>query len=163
MDLIIGVLGAVIGAFAGWFLNEWSTSRRERPKLCFQMVNTPESELIPKEYRTKTSESEFGIEIFNVGKTTVHLEHFSLCYENVILVDCFMEDVVALRPDERTTYTMMEQDTKALQRHCNQKRFEKCDVIAYTVDEKVIKGTLAVPIFAIRARDSRSAGNYLGE
>lgn len=60
----IGVIGVVIG----WGLNELTTTFRERPKLCFQMVSTPDDELTEKEYRVKESPSEHGIEIFNVGE-----------------------------------------------------------------------------------------------
>ena len=152
MDFVSGLIGTFFGTFLGWFLNEWSTSRKERPKLCFQMVGTPESELTEKEYRTKTSLSEHGIEIFNVGRTAVVLDQFSLYYKNETLVDCFLNDTErVLLPNQKIIYTLMEQEADALQYHCNQKHFEKCDVVAPSLDGKVIKGTLDVPLFAIRS------------
>ena len=152
MDFVSGLIGTFFGTFLGWFLNEWSASRKERPKLCFQMVGTQESELIEKEYRTKTSPSEYGIEIFNVGRTAVVLDQFSLYYKNETLVDCFLNDTErVLLPNQKIIYTLMEQEADALQYHCNQKHFEKCDVVAHSLDGKVIKGTLDVPLFAIRS------------
>lgn len=153
MELVVALVGAIIGAFVGWFLNEWSTARRERPKLCFQMTGTPEDELTEKELRTKTSASEHGIEVFNVGKNAFILDHFSLCYKEKIMVDCFIDEADRIiLPNENIVYTLMEQDADALQYHCNQNRFEECDVIAYSVDGKKAKGKLEVPVFALRSK-----------
>lgn len=152
MELVIALVGTVIGAFVGWFLNEWSASHREQPKLCFQMTSMPEDELTEKELRTKTSASEHGIEVFNVGKNAFILDHFSLCYKETILIDCFIEeDKRMILPNENVVYTLMEQDANALQYHCNQYHFEECDVIAYSVDGKKVKGKLEIPLFALRA------------
>lgn len=152
MELVIALVGAVIGAFVGWFLNEWSTFRRERPKLCFQMTGMPEDELIEKKFRIKESASEHGIEIFNVGKNTFILDHFSLYYKETILVDCFIDESKrVILPNKNVVYTLMEQEVNALQYHCNQYHFEECDVIAYSVDGKKAKGKLKVPLFALRA------------
>lgn len=159
IELVIALVGAIIGAFAGWFLNEWSTTRRERPKLCFQMTGTPEDELTEKEFRTKTSASEHGIEVFNIGKNAFILDHFSLYYKGKILVDCFMDEAKrVILPNERAVYTLMEQDADALQYHCNQHHFEECDVIAYSVDGKKAKGKLEVSLFALRANFTDSCG-----
>ena len=113
---------------------------------------TPETELIDKEYRTKTSLSEHGIEIYNTGKNPFILESFELCYKNKLLVDChIVENAKVLMPSESFTYTLMEQEADALQHHCNQEKFETCDVTAYSVEGKKIKTKLWVPLFYIRA------------
>ena len=159
MELVIALVGAIIGAFVGWFLNEWSTSRRERPKLCFHMTGTPENELIEKEYRTKTSASEYAIEVFNVGKNAFILDRFSLCYNGKTLVNCFIDDAKrVILPNDSIVYTLMEQDADALQYHCNQYHFGECDIIAYSVDGKKVKGKLEVPLFALRASFTESYG-----
>jgi hypothetical protein len=54
-------------------------------------------------------------------------------------------------PSESFTYTLMEQEADALQHHCNQEKFETCDVTAYSVDGKKIKTKLWIPLFYIRA------------
>lgn len=159
MELVIALAGAIIGALVGWFLNEWSTFRRERPRLYFQMTGISEDELIERELRTKTSASEHGIEVFNVGKNDFRLDHFSLYYKNKILVDCFMDkEKQGILPNEYAVYMLTEQDADALQFHCNQHHFEECDVIAYSVNGKKVKGKLEVPLFALRAKFSDSCG-----
>lgn len=160
-DLISSLGVAIIGAFAGWFLNEYSTFRRERPKLCFQMTHTPENALTEKTLRTKTSISEYSIEIFNVGKNTFILDYFSLIYKDKLLIDCFIDaNKRVILPNENIVYTLMEQDTNALQYHCNQYQFEKCDVIAYSIDGKKAKGKLELPLFTLQANFTYSNGLY---
>ena len=80
------------------------------------------------------------------------LESFELCYKNKLLVDChIVENAKVLMPSESFTYTLMEQEADALQHHCNQEKFETCDVTAYSVEGKKIKTKLWVPLFYIRA------------
>lgn len=55
------LVATLAGVIVGWIFNEITMFFRERPKLTFKMVSTPETELIDKEYRTKTSLSEHGI------------------------------------------------------------------------------------------------------
>ena len=103
-------------------------------------------------WKTKTSLSEHGIEIYNTGKNPFILESFELCYKNKLLVDChIVENAKVLMPSESFTYTLMEQEADALQHHCNQEKFETCDVTAYSVEGKKIKTKLWVPLFYIRA------------
>ncbi|EOS37360.1 hypothetical protein C808_03338 [Lachnospiraceae bacterium M18-1] len=91
MELISAAIG-ILGVIIGWGLNELTTIFRGRPKLCFQMVATPENELTEKAYRVKESSSEHGIEIFNVGEKPFVLESFVICHKKKILVDCQMPD-----------------------------------------------------------------------
>ena len=64
MELISATIG-ILGVIIGWLLNELTTIFRGRPKLCFQMVATPENELTEKEYRVKESFSETMDDIKN--------------------------------------------------------------------------------------------------
>lgn len=57
------LVATLAGVIFGWIFNEITMLFRERTKLTFKIVSTPETELIDKEYRTKTSLSEHGIEI----------------------------------------------------------------------------------------------------
>lgn len=80
------------------------------------MTDIPEDKLTEKELRTKTSASEYGIKVFNVGKNAFILDHFSLYYEGKNLVDCFMDEAKqVILPNENAIYTLMEQDADALQ------------------------------------------------
>lgn len=151
---LIGVGGTVVGTVLGCGLTYLLTVWRERPKLCFSMVSTPDSELIEKELRTKTSLSENGIEIYNVGGKPFILEYFSLLHNGKLLVDCIFGDgAKVIPPYQSEVYTLDEQESDALQWHCDQDPFESCDVVAHSVDKKELKGSLETPIFALRARD----------
>ena len=144
----IGVIGVVIG----WVLNELTTTFRERPKLCFQMVSTLDDELTEKEYHVKESPSEHGIEIFNAGEKPFILESFVICYKKRLLVDCHIaESDRIILPFHNIVYTLSEQEANALEWHCKKEHFDKCQVTAYSVDQKKVKGILPVPLFAIRA------------
>ena len=144
----IGIIGVVIG----WVLNELTAIFRERPKLCFQMVSAPDEDLTEKEYRVKESLSEYGIEIFNIGEKPFVLESFMICYKKKLLVDCHMpENDRIILPFHNVVYTLSEQEANALERHCQKEHFEKCQVTAYSVDQKKAKGILPVPLFSIRA------------
>lgn len=150
---LIGVGGTVIGTVLGCGLTYFMTAWRERPKLCFSMVSTPDSELIEKELRTKTSLSENGIEIYNVGGKPFILESFSLLHKGKLLVDCrFWDGAKIIPPYQSVVYTLDEQESDALQWHYNQNLFESCDVVACSIDKKELKGSLETPIFALRAR-----------
>lgn len=151
LELISACIG-VIGVVIGWVLNELTTTFRGRPKLCFQMASTPDNELIEKEYRVKESPSEYGIEIFNVGEKPFVLENFGIYYKKNLLVDCYMsENDRIILPFHNVVYTLTEQEANALEWHCQKEHFDKCQVTAYSVDQKKVKGILPVPLFAIRA------------
>jgi hypothetical protein len=76
--ILFGGLFTLLGVIIGWGLNELSTVLRSKPKLSFQMVGTPDAELVENELRTKTSSSECGIEIFNICQKPFVLESFAL-------------------------------------------------------------------------------------
>ena len=150
-ELISAAIG-FIGIVAGWGLNELSTCFRERTKLCFQMVSTQDDVLTEREHRVKESPSEYGIEIFNVGKKPFVLESFSIFRKKRLLVVCQMPDNNRIvLPFRSVVYVLTEQEADAMEFHCQEEHFEKCKVIAYSVDHKKIKETLLVPILAIQA------------
>ena len=160
MELISAAIG-ILGVIIGWVLNELTTIFRGRPKLCFQMVAIPENELTEKEYRVKESPSEHGIEIFNVGEKPFVLESFEIFYKKKILVDCQMpESDRIILPFHNVVYTLSEQETDALEWHCQKEHFEECQVTAYSIEKKKAKGILPVPLFAIRA-NIRNVGSNL--
>lgn len=160
MELISAAIG-ILGVIIGWVLNELTTIFRGRPKLCFQMVATPENELTEKEYRVKESTSEHGIEIFNVGEKPFVSESFVICHKKKILVDCQMPDSDRIiLPFHNIVYTLLEQEANALEWHCQKEHFEECQVIAYSIEKKKVKGTLPVPLFTIRA-NIRNVGSKL--
>jgi hypothetical protein len=153
MSNIISTLIGLGENTLGWFLNCFTTKWKDRPQLCFIMVATPESELLEKELRTKTSLSENGIKIYNVGTKPFILEQFSLYHKGIILVDCPMDDGgKVILPSQGVVYTLDEQESNALQYHCDRDPFEVCDVVAYSVDKQKLRASLEIPLFALRAR-----------
>lgn len=146
------LLKMLFDTLLGGGFNGLGDKLKNKPKLCFNMVSTPDDELNEKELRPKTSPSEYGIEIFNLGEKPVVIESISLMHKKKIIADCFLDNKSrVIEPFYNVVYTMMEQETDALEWHCKQDYFEECDVIAYCVDGKKIKGKLKVPLIAIRA------------
>ena len=157
MELISAAIG-ILGVIIGWLLNELTTIFRRRPKLCFQMVATPENELTEKEYRVKESFSEHGIEIFNVGEKPFVLENFVICYKKKILVDGQMpESDRIILAVHNVVYTLSEQEAGATEWQSQIKNLEECQLSSIKKKKKKAKGILPVPLFAIRS-NIRSIG-----
>lgn len=147
-----GGLFTILGVIVGWLLNEFSVERRSKPKLCFKLDSTPDEELVKKELRTKTSLSEYGIEIYNLGTSPFILASFQLLYKNKLLVDChFCEQSKVILPYHSELYTLMEQETNALERHCKELNFKQCKAIAYSVDGQHLSTRLDVSWIAMRS------------
>lgn len=143
---------ALLGVLAGWILNELSTNRRLKPRLCFKLSNTPDDEISDCELRTKTSSSEYSIEIFNVGQSPFVLESFGLYHRKRILVDChILDEEKVVMPYSRKRYVLSEQELNALERHCEEKSLKHCKVLAWDVDGKNIKAKMDVSWITLRA------------
>jgi len=154
--MVCNGLFTLLGVIIGWFLNQVSTAQQSRPRLCFSLCNTPENELTEKELRTKTSDSEYGIEIYNVGQSPFILDYFELCYKKELLVDYRPSERDRLiLPYQSLTYTLMEQESESLEWHCREKNFSSCDVIAYSMDGKRVTGKLEVLLIQLRASVAR--------
>ncbi len=147
---IVVSVGCVI---IGWVLNEISTKVREKPKLCFLLTDTPETELTEKSLRTKTSPSEYGVEIYNLGHNPVILEQFSLNAKKTRMVDCIITDEErTILPYKSIIYTLDEQEANALLHHCKRMRIENCKVVALDVRGKRMTGKLDLGILGLRGR-----------
>ena len=87
-----------------------------------------------------------------MGEKPFILESFVICHKKKLLVDCHIaESDRIILPFHNIIYTLSEQEANALEWHCQKEHFDKCQVIAYSVDQKKVKGILPVPLFAIRA------------
>lgn len=137
---LLSNFGTTIGGVVlGWWLSEASEKMRMKPHLVAALSPTPDKELVEKEYRTKTSASEMGVEIFNTGRVSVIVEKFCL-HRNNMIVDCFLDgDDRKIKPSENVTYTLDEQEYDALKHHCYKSRMKWCYCTAYTVGGKQIK------------------------
>ena len=154
---MLELLTSLFDTLIGGLFSGLGDKLKNKPKLCFKMVSTPDDELTEKGLRTKTSLSEYGIEIFNLGEKPVVIESISLMNKKTTIADCFLDDESrVIEPYHNVVYTLMEQDANSLEWHCKQNFFKECDVIAYGVDGKEIKGKLEVPLIAIRAKFAAS-------
>ena len=80
------------------------------------------------------------------------MENFEICYEQKLLVDCrISENDRIILPYHSTVYTLSEQEANTLEWNCKKEHFEKCQIIAHSVDDKTAEGLLEVPLLAIRA------------
>lgn len=134
----------IVGTILGWTLNGIRENFYRKVKLCFQIqITENQNELTSLEHRTKTSESEFGLEIYNIGQTPIFINYIRLYYRKIIITDCFMTGL-KLMPYEKNTYNLMMQDYDAILYHRKKLKIKKCKVIAYDIAGKRVKGELDI-------------------
>lgn len=143
----------ILGVIVGWILETLSRLRQTRAKLCFSLVATPEHELVDKELRTKTSLSEYRIEIYNIGHSPCCIDSIGLYDGKMTLADgCTVDDTDrVLKPYQCTFYTLMEQEADAIFRYCAEQNIEKCDVVVHSIDGKKYRGKLDISWIHMRA------------
>ena len=152
MDGLIQLVGGLAGVVIGWLLNECSTRFRTRAKLCFKLTGTPDSEVIEKGLRTKTSPSEYSIETYNFGQSPFILDQFALYDKGKLVIDCHItEQERTILPYKSMVYTLMEQEANALMSHCKQRRFQTCQVTAFDVRGKKVSAKLDVSFIFLQA------------
>lgn len=134
----------IVGTILGWTLNGIRENFYRKVKLCFQIqITENQNELTSLEHRTKTSESDFGLEIYNIGQTPIFINYIRLYYRKIIITDCFMTGL-KLMPYEKNTYNLMMQDYDAILYHRKKLKIKKCKVIAYDIAGKRVKGELDI-------------------
>lgn len=145
ISVVIGGAFTVLGVIIGWGLNEMSAARRLRPHLCFKLNSTPDTELVEEGLRTKTSSSEYCIEIYNVGQSPVIIESFDMCWRKQLLIQCFpsSEDATIL-PYHNISYVLTQQDADAIEWHCKRLGFKQCRIVATTVNGEEFKENIDV-------------------
>lgn len=142
--------GTIGGVIIGFILNVAKDYYMQRPRL-FYSLNIAMSEIEP-EYRTKTSPSNFIIEICNYGEKPVLLNNISL-YTNdgKIIVDALIVECTKILPYEKYDCCLAHQDYMAIQRYCDKSKQNSCKVIACTVNNQRIKGFLDLFMLTIRS------------
>lgn len=144
IQTILAGIFTIIGTILGWTLNGIRENLNRKVKLCFQLrITENQNELTPLESRIKTSESGFGVEIYNIGQTPVFIDYVRLYYKKTIIVDCLMPEL-RLMPYEKSTYHLMMQDYDAILYHRKRLNIKKCKAIAYDVTGKGVKGELDI-------------------
>lgn len=126
-----------------------------KPRLQFAITGTHPSELDDKEFRTKYSNSDYSIEIYNLGPTPFILDRFTLVHKKGMLIECpVTEEDKTLSQQKNMVYILQEQDAETLRRFCRRDKFKKCKVWAYDITGKCIKTKLDVSGITFQAQIS---------
>lgn len=114
MDGILGLITSLFEKVLAFFIDR----RSKKPKLLFKLVSTTPSELMEKHFRTSTSNSEYTIDVYNLGADPYILERFSLTHRKKLILDYFIDDDDnTIQPYKHKKYILMEQDADALTWH----------------------------------------------
>ena len=156
------MLGFLIGIISGIVANQvYDYIKRiqkwKKPRFICRLCGTKTDELIEKELRTKTSNSEYGIELYNLSANTLLLDYFEIYHKKKLVVGtCVIsEDAQRIDPNQRLTYTLTEQDADALCWHCENDHFDRCNVLFHTVEGKIIKVSLDVSSILLQIEISK--------
>ena len=126
-----------------------------KPRLHFAITGTRPSEMDDKELRTKYSNSDYSIEIYNLGPTPFILDHFTLVHKKGLLIECpVSEQDKTVSQQENMVYILQEQDAQTLQWFCKRDSLKKCEVWAYDITDKCIKTKLDVSGITFQAQIS---------
>ena len=126
-----------------------------KPRLQFAITGTRPSELDDKECRTKYSNSDYSIEIYNLGPTPFILDRFTLVHKKGMLIECpVTEEDKTLSQQKNMLYILQEQDAETLRWFCRRDKFKKCKVWAYDITGKCIKTKLDVSGITFQAQIS---------
>lgn len=124
-----------------------------KPRLQFAITGTRPSELDDKELRTKYSNSDYSIEIYNLGPTPFILDQFVLVHKKGLYIQCpVTEEDKTLSQQKNMVYILQEQDAETLRWFCKRDRFNKCEVWAYDINGKRIKTKLDVSGITFQAQ-----------
>lgn len=156
IQTIISVLGTILGTILGWSLNCLYENNVRKVKLCYSLQPANQDELTEHELRTKYSESDYCIEIYNVGTTPYLLEKFSLVYKKKIIVDCIIIDNnKAIMPYGSYTYHLNEQEYDCILHHCKKSDIKKCKVFSHDVAGKRCIGEIDLSLPHLQSNDCR--------
>jgi len=139
-----------------WLADKIFGSCGNKTKLCLRLVSTAETELIEKAYRTKTSLSDYSIEIYNMGQKPYVIDHFSLSHKKGLRIDCFPDtEKNTIRPYEKIVYILMEQEANALEYHCKKTQLKNCKAHVYDITGKchTVKLDVSSITFVMSLRD----------
>ena len=145
----ISVLSGIIAnQIYDWFKmgKKW-----KRPDYVCHLIGTCQDELSEKKLRTKTSPSDYGIELYNLSDETTIIDYFDVYHNKQLIIgNCEFDDKQSIAPNQKLTYTFMEQDADALCWHCEQECFTKCIMCFHTVNGRTIKTNLDISAIALQ-------------
>jgi hypothetical protein len=140
------LLGALFTVGLGYLLKKYDN----RTKLQFSLCCSNNYNNTEQTLRTKTSPSDYQLDITNVGKKPVLLKNVRLSFNDEIITDIIFIDTIKILPFEQHEYTLMEQEYKALLFYCRKKNICKCDIFAYDSSDKKIKGKLDLWLLSLQ-------------
>ncbi|MBE5898098.1 MAG: hypothetical protein E7279_00675 [Lachnospiraceae bacterium] len=159
MNLLIPSITSVIGVFIGFGLNLLSSHLMNKPKLSIAIKNTQNDLIDDIETRTNTGNSEYSVEVFNIGQKHIIIDYFELYYKKGIIVPCHIdENDRVISPNNFIRYVLMEEDKSALMHYCSNEMINKCYVRVYLIDKKIINYEIDLSLFELENRLSETDG-----
>ena len=122
MEIVITFLGDCFIKIAEFFIS------RKVKLNCSLQPATDINETEPS-LRTKYSESDYCLQIFNSGNTPYVLRYVSLRYGKHIITDCVLPEEKALHPYEKYLYRFSEQEYNTIRWHCENSDLKNCKVM----------------------------------
>ena len=164
--ILAGAFG-LSGVVLGWLLNHAATLIQARPRFCFKMHATSNTELIDRELHTKFGPSDCGVEIYNLGRNPVVLDAFEILYKRNVLIDncSFYGSEQTVLPYQSVIYTFNDQELDRLMYNCEEHEMDKCascrthqqiqcKVVLSSVDGKKYSGKLDITWLILQIRAS---------
>ncbi len=143
-NIIANVGCTLFGTILGWLLNVLYENRIKKVRLYYSLQQSANIEFnTAPEYRTKYSDSDYCIEVYNVGNTAIILKQISLRHKKGIITDCVITDEdKIIQPFGHYTYQLTMQEYDAIQWHCKSANLKRCKVAAYDISGKRIRGSI---------------------
>ena len=146
IEEVIGAVISIVSVIIGIVINRVITLQDRKPKVCCSLTHTPDEDVIEVEGRTKTSQTEYSVEIFNLGTEPIIFDLFRIYYKKkkeTMIVDCpVLENDRIIMPYKSVIYILEQQDLGNLMFWCKKFDFKKCKVLIYCVDGKTIKSQI---------------------
>ncbi len=157
VNIIVNVSCTLLGTILGWLLTVLYENKIKKVKLYYSLQQSADIESnTDPEYRTKYSDSDYCIEVYNVGNTSIILEQISLRHKKGIVTDCVITDEdKTIQPFGHYTYQLSMQEYDAIQWHCEKANLKRCKVDAYDINGKRIRGSidLILPYLQVNFRE----------
>lgn len=134
---------------ADLILDRFIESKKNKPKICCALEYRDSEDLIPVEFRNKTSETGYSVKIYNVGNVPIIIENVSI-YNNKDIIVGYLEFGTdysyTLHPYESVLCTVMQQDLDNLEWHISKLKKSTLELHVTSVDGKEVTCSLDLQI-----------------
>lgn len=129
--------------------------RPKKVKLNYSLQAATDINETEPSLRTKYSESDYCLQIYNTSNTPYILKYVSLRDGKHIITDCILSEEITLRPYEKYVYRFNEQEYDAIRWNCEKSNLKNCKAIAYDINNKKSTGKLdlVLPYLQSHMRD----------